>query len=143
MNPLAPLLLTSSMMDWPISPMMETNELWRLPEAQLPALKETPGAYQVQVAAAGIKPEDITVTIDRNVLRVKGETKGERDGWEYINSVERSVQLPAGRVDIEHIEAVNDHGMMQITVPKLQIDEGSGGPRLIPIKPAAPAIKSK
>lgn len=145
MHPLAPLLLSSSLMDWPQWPMspMDTNEMWRLPEAQLPVMKETPGAYQIQVAAAGVKPEDITVTIDRNVLRVQGETKGERDGWEYIHSVERSVQLPPGRVDVEHIEAVNDHGMLLITMPKLQIKEGSDAPRIIPIKHATLTIKDK
>jgi HSP20 family protein len=146
MHPLTPLLLSSSIMDWPQqwpkSP-MDTNEMWRLPETQMPTMKETPSAYQVQVAAAGIKPEDITVTIDRNVLRVKGETKGERNGWEYSHSVERVVQLPPGRVDVERIEALNDHGMLQITMPKLQIEERSDAPRMIPIKPATAAHKEK
>jgi len=138
-NPLAPLLITSSMMDWPAwpsnMPMVDTGDVWsRLPEAQLPMMKETPTGYQVQFAAAGIKPSDLRVTIDNNILKVQGESKSEHDGWEYTSSIERSIQLPKN-IDATAIEAISDHGMLCISVPKMEL-QASEAPRLIPIKPA-------
>jgi len=42
--------------------------------------------------------------------------------------------LPADKIDDEHIEAMHDHGMILIKVPKLEKHK-STTPRLIPIKP--------
>lgn len=86
----------------------------------------------MQVACAGIKPDDIQVTIDRGVLRIKGESKGDREGWSYNRRIEKSVQLPETWIDAGGVEACNENGMLHISVPKVKSQHTT--PRSIPVK---------
>jgi len=85
----------------------------------------------VNVAAAGIKPEDIQVTLNRGILRIKGESKGSKDGVEWHRRVEKSVQLPEMAIDADKVEATNEHGMLHVMVPKLRTQQPT--PRSIPV----------
>ena len=49
-------------------------------------------------------------------MRVKGETKGERDGWEFCNRIEESIQLPASSIDEEGVTATTDHGVLSVVI---------------------------
>lgn len=89
------------MMDWP-STMLGSLAHDMEPEQTL-GLRETDSKLQVTIAAPGIKPEDINVTIDRGILRIKADSKGELDGWEYQNQIERTIQLPTGSIDTEAV----------------------------------------
>jgi len=89
------------MMDWP-STMLGSLAHDMEPEQTL-GLRETDSKLQVTIAAPGIKPEDINVTIDRGILRIKADSKGELDGWEYQNQIERTIQLPTGSIDTEKV----------------------------------------
>ena len=104
-------------------------------EAQMPEMRETDNAYQIQVSCPGINPEDIQVTIHAGRLVVKGETKSSRDGWESHRRVEKSVQLPESAIDTTGVEAINEHGMLLISVPKIRLQTPT--PRSIPVKTAA------
>jgi len=50
--------------------------------------------------------------------------------------------LPTDMIDEEHIEAMNDHGMIVVKVPKLEKHKGTA-PRLIPIKPVEAKLEDK
>jgi HSP20 family molecular chaperone IbpA len=89
------------MMDWPSS--MLGSLVHEMEPEQSLGLRETDNKYQVTLAAPGIKPEDINVTVDRGILRIKGESKGDLDGWEFQNQVEKTVQLPTGSIDVEGV----------------------------------------
>ena len=39
------------------------------------------------------QPEDIKISMERGILRIRGESKGELDGWTYQNAIEKSVQV--------------------------------------------------
>ena len=99
-----------------------------------PLVRETATAYQIAVAAPGMKPEDISVTIDQGVLRVHGESKVERNGWVQHHHVDRAVQLPPSMIDADTIEATHDNGLLSITVPKKGVPE----PRRIAVRAGSP-----
>ena len=85
---------------------------------------------QVRIAAElpGVKPEDVTITVENNVLSIRGEknterhdesgTRAQRFERSY-GSFERSFTLP-GTVDAERIEARYEHGMLYVTLPKAE-----------------------
>ncbi|PIT90177.1 MAG: hypothetical protein COU22_03660 [Candidatus Komeilibacteria bacterium CG10_big_fil_rev_8_21_14_0_10_41_13] len=78
-----------------------------------------------EVPLAGVKPEDVKITIENDVLTIEGSTeaKTEVDDKEYYRkeirsgSFFRSLVLPAS-VNGDKAEAEYDNGMLKITVPK-------------------------
>lgn len=86
---------------------------------------ETDKAVVVEAALAGIKPDDVDVSIENDVLTIKGETKHESevDDKNYYRkevrsgSFYRSVALPSHVVGDE-AEAESQEGMLVITIPK-------------------------
>lgn len=74
----------------------------------------------------GLKPDDVNVSIDDHTLTVSGQFGDtiEREGDRYhyrerrTGSFERSVRLPS-TIDTEHIDATFEHGVLNITLPKL------------------------
>jgi HSP20 family molecular chaperone IbpA len=98
-----------------------------------PCLHARPGA-SVPTSRASLptsRPTDPQVTLDRGTLRIKGESKGSKDGVEWHRRVEKSVQLPEMAIDADKVEAINEHGMLHVTVPKLRIQQPT--PRSIPV----------
>ncbi len=90
-------------------------------------LVEETDKYIVKASVPGVKPEDVEVTLNNNVLTIKGETKeeNEKKEGEYhmrerrYGSFYRSVTLPAN-VKAEKIEAVNENGVLTLTLPKAE-----------------------
>ncbi|MGI6374359.1 MAG: Hsp20/alpha crystallin family protein [Patescibacteria group bacterium] len=80
----------------------------------------------VEVQLGGINPEQVKVSIENNVLAIKGESekKSEVDDKNYYRqeirrgSFYRSLPLPA-KVNGDEAEAVNEEGILKITIPKL------------------------
>jgi len=79
----------------------------------------------VEAPLAGIKPEDIKITIENDVLTVEGQTekKSEIDDKNYYRkevrygSFHRSIALPVS-VDGDKARAEYEDGVLKITVPK-------------------------
>lgn len=74
---------------------------------------------------------DLQVTLDRGILRIRGESKGSKDGVEWHRRVEKSVQLPEMAIDADKVDATNEHGMLHVTIPKLRVQQPT--PRSIPV----------
>lgn len=85
------------------------------------------GLY-VRATLPGIKPEDIEVTAENNVLTIRGETKAE---WETNESkvyrrenrygqFTRSLRLPEGYMPEEAI-ATFEHGVITVKVPRAEV----------------------
>jgi len=74
----------------------------------------------------GIRPEELDVTVERNVLTISGEKKAERseENATYhlterrYGRFTRSFQLPA-RVDADAVTARYENGLLTITLPKV------------------------
>lgn len=93
----------------------------------VPALDvcESGDEIRVQAEVPGIDPADIDVSIEGNVLTIRGEKKAEReDSAEDYHRIERqygtfSRSIPlASEVDAEKIEAVFRNGVLNVRLPK-------------------------
>lgn len=81
----------------------------------------------VKATMPGIKPEDIEVTIDDNVLTIKGKTDvaEEHKEGEYlmrerrVGTFHRALRLP-DRVDVEKAATGYEDGVLTVTFPKVE-----------------------
>lgn len=79
----------------------------------------------IETQLGGIDPDKVDISIENNVLSIKGESekKSEVDDKNYYRkeirrgSFYRSIPLPT-KVDGEHAHAVNEDGILKITIPK-------------------------
>ncbi len=79
----------------------------------------------VETQLGGIDPEKVDISIENNVLTIKGESekKSEVEDKNYYRkeirrgSFFRSIPLPT-KVDGDMAVAVNDEGMLKVTIPK-------------------------
>jgi HSP20 family protein len=94
----------------------------RVPAANI---SETEGQYHVELAAPGLKKEDFTITLDRNVLNISVERQNENNEVhknyskrEYsYGSFVRSFTLPES-ANAENIEATYTDGVLKIDIAK-------------------------
>jgi HSP20 family protein len=91
----------------------------------------------------GVKPEDVKLSLENNVLTVRGERRQEAEQkderWHRYErsygSFERSFTLPS-TVDPERVQATTDHGVLTIQIPKVE----RARPREIPVKASVGSI---
>lgn len=82
-------------------------------------------AYQMEFEIPGVAPEKIDISLNGNVLTVKGEKEDKKeckDGECCVSerscgSFQRSIQLPEN-ADLESITAANKHGVVTVAVKK-------------------------
>lgn len=94
----------------------------------------------------GMKPEDVNISIENNVLTIQGERKfekkEERDNYHRIErrygSFTRSFTLPP-TVDTDNITAEFDNGILRLTIAKRE----EAKPRRIEIKAASSGSKTQ
>ncbi len=80
----------------------------------------------IKTMAAGVRPEDLDITITRDMVTIRGKREEERmiqdDNYFirelYWGSFARTVTLPE-EVDVEEAEAVEKHGLLILKLPKL------------------------
>lgn len=108
----------------------KTNTSWLEEESEEGQL--TVDVYQsgndivVKCMVAGVRPEDLEITITRDMVTVKGRRETEKTVREedyfhqelYWGSFSRTIMLPA-EVDVEEAEAVEKHGLLIIKLPKI------------------------
>ena len=88
---------------------------------------ETKDAVVVETALAGVHPEDVEVSVEKNVLTVQGKHSKEHEVEEknyYQKEVRsgsfyRQVALPAAVKD-EEVSAEFEDGVLKITAPKAE-----------------------
>src|SRR5690242_4491892 len=99
----------------------------RLPGLLAPSVdvRETDGAIEVEAELPGVDEKDIQLTLENDVLTIKGEKKLEkqemRQGYQVsessYGSFYRSLPMPAG-IDPNKANAVFTKGVLKITLPK-------------------------
>lgn len=105
---------------------MDTGEL-------MPAMDvtETDEAILVKAEMPGIKKEDIDISIQNGMLTVSGESKEEREEKKEGRVIRqerrygrytRSMNM-GDNIDGEHISAEYKDGVLEITLPKLAVEE--------------------
>ena len=88
---------------------------------------ETPDSYEIEAAMPGIKPEDVDITLNNNVLTIRGETKveEEKEDKNYhlrerrAGAFLRSITLPSS-INADAIEARYGNGVLKLRLPKAE-----------------------
>jgi len=98
----------------------------------IPAVNTREGkdAYHIELDLPGIKKEDVEISVDKNVLTIKGQREvrdeEEKDNYYRVESAygtfSRSFTLPE-KVDTENIRATGENGVVEITIPKLKVEK--------------------
>ena len=99
----------------------------------------------IRASLPGMAPEDIQVSIEDNVLTIKGQTAEQHQEGEgaYLmrerrtGSFYRALRLPDS-VDPEKLQPHYDHGVLTITVPKAEEKKA----RQLKVQVGAPAIEA-
>ena len=111
--------------DWPRSSSgwgdSESGGLQNLPLD----LSESDQAYTVCASIPGIKPEDLEISVQNNMLTIRGETKSEQeregDRWHLrerrVGQFQRTIALP-NNVDSDQVGAEYNDGVLTLTLPK-------------------------
>lgn len=122
--------------DEPYEPRFTTP--WRMEEFDLMVdVAEDENAYIIKASLPGVKPEDVEVTLQNNVLTLKGEAKADREIKEEryhlrersYGSFVRSLILPTN-VKADQIEAKHEDGVLIVRLPKVEEDK----PKKIAVK---------
>lgn len=99
------------------------GSLMRAPETDV---IETEKEIRVVTEMPGLRPDDIEVDVENNVLTIRGEKREERNAGEAgkyhlaerrYGTFSRSFVLPRD-VESESIEAAFDHGVLTVRIPK-------------------------
>ena len=87
---------------------------------------QTPAEIIVQTMVAGVRPEDLQITISRDMITIKGKREENRTITDdnyflqelYWGSFSRTILLPE-EIDPEEAEAIEKHGLLVIKLPKI------------------------
>ncbi|NPA65824.1 MAG: Hsp20/alpha crystallin family protein [Epsilonproteobacteria bacterium] len=94
--------------------------------------REDEDAYYIDVDLPGVKKDDVEISIDKNILTIKGkrEVRKEVKEEDYYRiesaygTFARSFTLPE-KVDTENIEAKTEDGVLEIVIPKLKVEKNT------------------
>lgn len=89
---------------------------------------EKDNALVVSAAVPGVRPEELEVAVENNILTISGESKAAidtNDAKVYrienrYGAFTRSLKLPNG-LDLDNIDAEFNHGMVTVKIPKVEI----------------------
>lgn len=87
---------------------------------------QTPEIIIIKAMIAGVRPEDLDISITRDMVTIKGRREEEKMVRDedyfarelYWGSFSRTITLPA-EVDVDESEAVEKHGLLILKLPKL------------------------
>lgn len=90
---------------------------------------QTPSDIFIKTMIAGVKPDDLDISITRDMVTIKGKRDAVREIQEddyffrelYWGTFSRTILLPQ-EIDVEGAEASEKYGLMTIRLPK--IDKG-------------------
>jgi HSP20 family protein len=90
---------------------------------------QTPNEIIIQSVVAGVKPEELDVSITQDMVTIRGKRQKQREISEddyyyqelYWGGFSRSVLLPQ-EVDVEEAQATFKNGLLTIKLPKLDRD---------------------
>jgi len=114
-----------------ITPQRDNEEKENITEEEIDAeltvdLYQTPSDIVVQTMVAGVQPDNLTITITRDMITIRGKREENKSIDKdnlfvqelYWGSFSRTISLPE-EVDPEEAEAVEKHGLLIIKLPKL------------------------
>ena len=128
-------ILDDAFSTWPF----QSQENGALTSSWIPACDvfEDKDAVKIVAEVPGVRPEDVKISLENNLLTVRGEKRQQaEDKTERVHryertygSFERAFSLPT-TVDPEKIAASYANGILTVTIPKAE----RARPREIPVK---------
>ena len=103
------------------------DDLETLEEGELTIdVYQTPSEIVIKSMVAGVKPEDLDISITRDMVTIKGKRETERyikddDYFHqelYWGSFSRTIMLPT-EIDVEASEATEKYGLLILRLPKI------------------------
>lgn len=90
-------------------------------------INETKDSYIVKSELPGVEKDDVDISIDDNLLVIRGEKRVEAESDEdkkhrkecLYGSFERSFSLPK-QVDVNRVEATFNNGVLKLDIPKAE-----------------------
>jgi HSP20 family protein len=87
---------------------------------------QTADMIVIKAMIAGVKPEDLDISITRDLVTIEGKREGEKTAKDddyfmrelYWGSFLRSISLPE-EIDVDEAEAIEKHGLLILKLPKL------------------------
>ncbi len=87
---------------------------------------QTPEMIIIKTMIAGVRPEDLDISITRDMVTIQGRREEEKTVREedyfarelYWGSFSRTITLPS-EVDVDESEAIEKHGLLILKLPKL------------------------
>ena len=87
---------------------------------------QTPDDIVIKTIAAGVKPEDLDISITRDMVTIRGSRQEASEVSEgdyfhkelYWGSFSRTILLPQ-EIDVDACEASEKHGLLMLRLPKL------------------------
>jgi len=111
-----------------LRPYDATTAFWGATRAMPVDITENSNGFTVKASVPGVKPEELDINIENNVLTIRAERKAE-DGenrneelrWQerYYGALERSFTLPVD-VDMNNVKAELEHGVLTLSLPKAE-----------------------
>jgi HSP20 family protein len=142
-NPFRDMLDMRDMMDRMLERDFFGSSMFRS-EWDLPLdVAEKTDEFVVKASIPGIKPDDLEITYNNNVLTIKGEVKGEKEEKDtryhlqerWSGSFSRSISLPGG-IKADDIQASYQSGVLTLHLPKKEEIK----PKRISIKTEEPKV---
>jgi HSP20 family protein len=128
-------VLDEAFNSWPF----QTGENGALTSSWIPACDvfEDKEAVKIVAEVPGVRPEDVRISLENNLLTIRGEKKQQAEEKnERVHRYERSYgafertfSLPT-TVDADRIVANYEHGILTVSIPKAE----RARPREIPVK---------
>ncbi|HWB33875.1 MAG TPA: Hsp20/alpha crystallin family protein [Candidatus Paceibacterota bacterium] len=89
-------------------------------------MHQTPTHIVIKAMIAGVRPEDLDISITRDMVTIRGKRERATEGQAgdyffqelYWGAFSRTIVLPQ-EVEIEEAEAVEKHGLLVIRLPKM------------------------
>ncbi len=104
------------------------NDDWMAPEeGELSVdVYQNQNEIVIKTMVSGVKPEDLDVSISRDMVTIKGKRENERTISDedyfhrelYWGTFSRTIVLPQ-EIDVDASEAIEKHGLLIIKLPKL------------------------
>lgn len=87
---------------------------------------QTPEMIIIKTMIAGVRPEDLDISISRDMVTVKGRREEEKTVRDedyfarelYWGTFSRTITLPS-EIDVDESEAIEKHGLLILKLPKL------------------------
>ena len=87
---------------------------------------QTNDSIVIKSMIAGVRPEDLDITISRDMVTIRGKREEEKVSNEddyfvrelYWGTFSRTIELPE-EIDVDEAEAIEKHGLLILKLPKL------------------------